>query len=960
MYCSSWLILHPFRAGVQQQLAVVLFLVWLLVPAEPARAQGTISTLAGSTFLSFNGVGGPAVNATLGTLSGVTVDSAGNIYAFDTENYVVVKISAAGVLTIVAGNGTAGFSGDGGPATKAAFGYPPAISSLAVDAAGNLFIPDAANNRIRKVSADGIISTIAGDGTPEFSGDGGPATRASLNRPHGVAVDASGNLFISDGQNGLIRMVTPGGTISTVAGLTAGSVAADSAGNLFVTALHSVQRTTSDGLISTVAGNGNSGFSGDGGPATAAAMDPAYVAVDPRGNLFIVDDKDNRIRKVGRDGIISTVAGDGTAGFSGDGGPATAARFNSIRGLATDSAGNLLIADGGNRRIRKITPAGVISTVAGTGFFYFGGDGGPATAAWLHLSYAQTAPTPAGGVAADHLGNIFIVDIMNARVRKVNASGVISTVAGTGVPGFSGDGGPATAASVSAYGVAVDSAGNLYIATGARVRRVARDGTISTVAGDGSEYYSGDGGPATLAGLSAAALAVDPAGNLFIADPGNYRVRKVTLDGTISTVAGYGWDPYSPLRDGVPATLSKVDAAGVAVDPKGNLLIAGGGRVRKVASDGIISTIAGWGGSVCSGDGGPATRAGVDAVGLAVDAAGSIFIADGSNNRVRRIAPDGTIWTVAGNGSPVFSGDSGPATRAGLSAGAVVVDNAGSLYIADYVNNRIRKVLNPIDSADVPCVLPTPVPYFSSRLQNGASFSNDIAAGSLASLYGGWLTGADYNGWEQASQLPLPTRLKDIEVRLNGIAAPLLYASWSQINLQIPWELVGQNPIYVDVTVKGINANTGETRYPIQYFTIKRAAAPGVFYAPIAGVRSVGMVQVANTTILAARPGVFPGSRPANRGEYITIWCTGLGDVTNRPASGAPASAEPLSVTLAAPTVTIGGQPALVTFSGLAPGFVGLYQINAQVPADAPVGDAVPLTVTQSGVQSNTVMIAVQ
>ena len=928
---------------MERQLHVLLLVVSLLVTARPAAGQGIITTVAGSTS-AFSGSGGPAVNATLGMLSGVAVDSAGNVYAYDSDNNLVVRIAPAGVLTIVAGNGTSGFSGDGGPATNAALGTAR-VSGLAVDAAGNLFIADTANNRIRKVAPNGIISTVAGNGAPDFSGDGGPATRAALDHPNGVALDASGNLFIADGGNCRIRKVTPDGTISTLAGLTAGAssvgqdyptgIAVDSAGNVFAafSITGFVRKATPDGLISTVAGNGTFGSSGDGGPATAAAILPTGVAVDPAGNVFIGED--HRIRKIGREGVISTVAGDGTAGFSGDGGDAIAARFNFTCGLAADSAGNLLIADGGNGRIRKITPAGAISTVAGNGLYYFGGDGGPATAARLDLSTPSMPPV--GGVAVDSLGNVFIADTVNHRVRKVDTYGVIRTVVGNGLPGSSGDGGPATGATlIYPLGLAFDSAGNLFVADSSHVRKVARDGTISTVAGDGIGTMpgspSGDGGPATRAHLhSPRGVAVDAAGNLFIAETGMSRVRKVAPGGIISTVAGGVW------------------AEAVAVDSAGNLWIAGGNFVGKVSLDGIISTIAG-GGRACPGDGGPATRAALTAYGIAVDAASNIFIADGANHRVLKTTTAGAIWTVAGNGSPVFSGDGGPATRAGLSAGAVALDSAGSLFISDTLNNRVRKVLNPAQSAAVPCVTPTPLLY-GGRPADAASSSTNVAAGSMAWLSGSDLAPAFTDGL--ATQLPLPTSLNDVMVWMNGIAAPLFSVSPARINLQVPWELTGQNPIALTVSVKGISSAGW-------YFALKQAA-PGVFFVSSRAL-TLGSVQIANSTLYAWPVDGVPGvpSRPAKRGEYVTIYCSGLGDVTNRPPSGAAASSNPLSVTLAAPTVMIGGRPALVTFSGLAPGFVGLYQINAQVPADAPVGERVPLSVTQAGAQSNTVVIAVQ
>jgi PIN domain nuclease of toxin-antitoxin system len=357
-----------------------------------------------------------------------------------------------------------------------------------VDTARNLFIGDYGNDRVRKVTSSGIISTVAGNEIRGFSGDGGPATSARLSYPYSVAVDTAGNLFIADTYNHCVRKVTPGG------------------------------------VISTVAGNGTYGFSGDGGPATAAQLRiPQGVAVDTAGNLFIADTGNNRVRKVTPGGVISTVAGNGTHGFSGDGGPATSAQLNYPSGVAVDTARNLFIADRNNNRIRKVAPGGVISTVAGNGTYGFSGDGGPAMAAQLRIPQ---------GVAVDTTRNLFIADYGNNRVRKVTSNGVISTVAGNGIRGFSGDVGPAASARLNGpSGVAVDTARNVFIAdTGNnRVRKVTSSWVISTVAGNGIRGFSGDGGPATSARLSYPyGVAVDTAGNVFIADF-NQRIRKVTL-----------------------------------------------------------------------------------------------------------------------------------------------------------------------------------------------------------------------------------------------------------------------------------------------------------------------------------------------------------------------------------------------------------------------------------------------
>lgn len=339
---------------------------------------------------------------------------------------------------------------------------------------------------------------------------------------------------------------------------------------------------TQNYLISTIAGTGVANYSGDGGPAASARLNaPGGVAVDAAGNLYIADTHNQRIRKVTTDGVITTVAGTGVVGYSGDEGPATSAQLNTPNGLSIDAEGNLYIADTYNNTIRKVATDGVITTVAGTGGFGYSGDGGQATSAQLKSP---------NGVAVDAAGNLYITDSTNHRIRKVTPDGIITTVAGTGVAGYSGDEGPAISAQLSApRGVAIDVAGNLYIAdiNNQRIRKVATDGTITTVVGTGAVGYSGDGGPATSAQLSyieGGVVSVDMSGNLYIADTSNQRIRKVTTDGTITTIAGTGGFGYS--GDGGQATSAKINyPVGVTVDASGNLYITdnGNNRIRKLA-----------------------------------------------------------------------------------------------------------------------------------------------------------------------------------------------------------------------------------------------------------------------------------------------------------------------------------------------------------------------------------------
>ncbi len=339
------------------------------------------------------------------------------------------------IISTIAGNGSTGFSGDGGAATACEFQYPACI---ALDAANNVYVSDHYDHRIRKVTATGLVSTVAGNGTPGYGGDGAAATAAQLKDPTDIAVDGAGNLYICDCSNKRIRKVGPAG------------------------------------IITTFAGTGTAGYSGDGGPATAAQINGAYgIAIDGSGNVYITDVDSGCVRKINTSGIISRYAGNGSSGYSGDGGQATAAQLGLPYGITFDGSGNLYIADDVNNCIRKVATTGIITTFAGTGIAGFSGDGGAATAAQLNTPYA---------VAADGSGNIYITDLLNHRIRKVTTSGTISTIAGTGTSGFSGDGGPATAAQLSnAIDVEVAASGVIYIADASN-KRVRKIGAASTYA----------------------------------------------------------------------------------------------------------------------------------------------------------------------------------------------------------------------------------------------------------------------------------------------------------------------------------------------------------------------------------------------------------------------------------------------------------------------------------------------
>ncbi len=659
---------------------------------------GVIHSFAGTgavePFKPFSGDGKLAVHDPSMVPQSLAVDAAGNVYLTDRWNNRVRKVDTSGVITTVAGNGDFGFSGDGGPATSAQINVQ--FGFLAIDGNGNLYIADQANNRVRKVDSSGTITTVAGNGkanpcNPDCTGDVGdglPARKALVTNPFGLAFDQSGNLYISEGDS-RVRKVD-----------------------------------AATGLISTVAGNGTFEFTGDGGPATQAGVGgPLGLAFDAAGNLYIADNGPfvDRIRKVdAATQIITSVVGSGPKDARlprGDGGPATEASIYFCWGIAFDSADNLYLTDWKNR-IRKVDPAGTITTAAGAGRAY-AGNGRRAARAELDIPFSSYV---------DPAGTLYIADTYNDRVRKVNPSGIITTIAGDGYNTcgeealngddychgrFAGDGGPAIDASLNRpAGVTTDSAGNIYIAErdNNRIRKIDTAGIITTVAGNGQNDENGsclngigDGGPATSACLgNPYSVTIDASGNLYIADFYNARIRKVDTSGIITTYAGNGAADTS--GDGGPAPEAGLgNITGVAVDQPGNVYIATffQERIRKVdaalSTDGThhISTIAGTGTCGFSGDGGPATSAELcTPEGVAVDAAGNVYIADTDTEHIRKVDTAGIITSIAGASIDYYyGGDRGPALQAGFFfPSGVAISSSGDLYIADSENKRIRKI----------------------------------------------------------------------------------------------------------------------------------------------------------------------------------------------------------------------------------------------------------------------------
>ena len=603
----------------------------------------------------------------------------------------------------------AGGVGDGGPATKALFEEP---RGLAVDGSGNLYFADKVGGRIRKVDTSGVITTVARTGEPQ-----------------GIAVDGSGNVYIANSLSRVVSKVDSSGVGTRVAGTGPGfgdvgddgpateakldwpiDVAVDGSGNLYIadSGDHRIRKVDTAGVITTFAGTGTAGFSGDGGQAASAQLNRPYgVALDGSGNVYIADKDNNRIRKVDSSGVITTVVGSGTYGCSGVGGQAASAQLRHPEDVALDGSGNLYIANSRCHRVSKVDSSGRITNFAGTGHIRIGGDGsegdgGPATSARVEWP---------NDIALDGSGNLYISQYKHDRIRKVDSAGIITTFALGDNDSPSGDGGPAIAALLNRPSdVAVDGAGNLYFVDSAdnQARKVDSAGIITTVAGTGTAGSSGDGGPATEAQLSLPfGVAVDRAGNLYVADLGNHRVRKVNSSGTITAFAGTGTAGNS--GDGGPATMAQLrNPVSVALDGSGNHYIAdyNNHTVRKVDSSGIITTVAGTGtaGFSFRENGGPATRARLNEPwGLAVDRSGNLYIADSLNHQIRKVGTNGLIATIAGTSSSGFSGDGGPATSARLhEPSGLAVDGSGNIYIADRSNRRIRKLTPPPSPTTTP------------------------------------------------------------------------------------------------------------------------------------------------------------------------------------------------------------------------------------------------------------------
>ncbi|MGA2195212.1 MAG: IPT/TIG domain-containing protein [Bryobacteraceae bacterium] len=819
-----------------------------------AATAGFGQTYTASTFAgAFAPENLPAASVSLNDVSGVAVDAAGNVFLSLPFYAVVMRVDAAsGILTRFAGNGTNGFSGDNGPAVNAQL-YDP--GALALDAAGNLYIVDTGNSRIRKVSS-GVITTVAGNGTNGFSGDNGPATSAGLDYPYALASDGAGNLYVSDG-TGVVREVS-NGIITSVAGGQGyfAGIAVDNANNLYLLdgATPRVLKVT-DGVATTIAGNETYGFSGDNGPATAAQLGedpedggggPGGIAVDSAGNLYIADSYNGRVREVSG-GVITAV---------------TQSVFPAL--VAAGGAGGLYILDTSNgaaylgSRILKFA-GGVTTTVAGNGLLSFGGDGGPAANAQFYQPE---------GVAIDSAGRMYIADSLNNRVRMI-ANGVITTVAGTGLQGFGGDGGdggPAASAQLrTPVAVAVDPAGNLYIAdiNNYRVREIS-GGMISTVAG--------------TEGVTPNGVAADAAGNVYVSD--GSRILKVS-NGIATVVMSSGDYNFG----------ATFHPTGLALDPAGNLYVTNNGAILKL-SNGAITTVTGG-------------------TGVAIDSGGNLYVADGNLGLIRKFS-GGTMTAIPMSPPLAFPGY------------GIAVDSAGNIYGSDCLFRIL--VLKPAGAAASPS--PVSVDFVNNAASN--QFLG-ISPGEIVTIKGSGLGPAQLVSAKAGNDGLYPTQLGGATVQFNGVAAPLLYASSTQVAAVAPYGVTG-------ASVQAVVSYQGQASLPLTMQVV--ASAPGLFTSDGSGVGQAAAINQDGTLNSA--------SNPAPIGTVVSLFATGLGQTSPAAVDG-QVSVPPLSELTLPVSVAIGFctvDAAQLQYAGPAPGEIaGVMQINVPLLPCVPTGNAVPVQI---------------
>lgn len=952
---------------------------------------GIISTVAGTGTAGSAGDGGPATQAQLLIPNAIALDGRGNLYIADGLLRVRKVDLSTGIITLFAGSGTSRFSGDGGPASQAGL----SVAGLAADAEGNVYISDILNTRVRKVAAGtGIITTIAGSATPGDSGDNGPALQATLSGPSSLAVDRAGNVYVADVDSNRVRRISPDGRITAFAGTRAfgqggdggpavnatfaglGDIYAAPDGTVVLISGIVVRQINTQGNISTVAGSINTvAFTNDGAAAVGAPLgEPVGTAIMPNGDILVTEI--GRIRRISN-GVLSTVAGvlprEGTA--------ARETTLNFPTSVLADRSGAILFSDTFNNRVRRVSN-GQVTTAVGNG---------------LTRGPGVTVSDPTG-IALEADGTLLLVERARNRVVRVGANGNLSPLAGSGRDGFSGDGGAASGASLSGpTDVAVDTSQNVFIADydNLRVRRVSADGIIQTVAGNGTERASGDNGPATAAGLDPYAVALDPSGKLLIADRLNHRVRQVDLrSGIITTIAGTGVSGYS--GDGGPAVSAQLSLpSAVAFDQAGNLYISDtlNGRVRRVSPAGIITSIAGNGSADPMPESGAALLTGMTPYGLFVEPGGTILVADALNDRIRRLTPVAVRNMVisAGDGrsgvpgtrillTTLVTGDGG-IPLAGVPVAFAVTAGAGTLAPSTAISNAEGRATSEITLGQTPGAVTVtataaglppvrfsltitppvtgPQPRINPGGVVGAGLSTppirDFSPGAIASIFGQQFTapGAPLRRVSGADLVngQVPQVFAGVCILVGTVRAPVFLVAETQVNFQIPRVDAGRADIRV---VTGCGSQN-ESTSPAEPVNIVARSPEFFFFTFGAGGRNaIAAVDAVSGALLGA-PGLIPGATtvPGRPDQLVTVFVTGLGDTDPPVAPGE--IPQGIARTTGGLRITVGGREVAadrITYAGVTPFNPGLFQINFFLPADSAEGDQ-PVVIVMGGASTS-------
>ena len=844
------------------------------------------------------GDGGPATAAQLSSPLGFARDAAGNLYFADSGNNKIRVIGKDGIIRTVAGNGVAGSSGDGAAATSAQLNYPVAVIPTAQ---GEIYIADYGGNRVRKVLADGTIQTVAGNGLGGYGGDGGPAKEARINGAGGLALDQQGNLYISDSGNYRVRRVGKDGTIQTFGGsgpkrsgqtgdrqpAVTGYIdrpfdlAVGADGTLYIATTFQILRVTPDGTLHyvTQAGYGG-GQPADGTPANQVSISPESMALDAQGNILFSAwstlNNTDTVWRIGSDGnlhyVMDTPQGSGLLS-SPDG--------TIIRSVTSTVANNQIV----RYTPGAATPGTAVSGVAIAGQSSLGnsGDGGPGTQAKLNY--------PAG-LATDAAGNLYIADNRAGRIRKLDTSGIITTIAGVDGPDLPSEGKPALQSVVASPGsIAVSSSGEVYYGEWARnrVRKIKADGTIATVAGN--LVYPGPisgfpaaGAPATSVAIHPDSIAFDGSGNLYIADSGSGAIWRVSPSGIVNLV-----------------TIIRSTAIPLATTPGGTVYYLDYlGNLSRIGAGGKPETVK----TLVAFPQGP----------FALDDSGALYL--------RGI--DAVLYQYSSTGA-VRALTTAATGALQVNPSAVTFDRSGNLFIADGQRARVLE----LPSAGT-CV--TPAFPFVSAIVNAASYAaavNGSTPGEIVDIFGtavgpGTLAQAEFD-----SNGSLPTSLAGTQVLVDGAPVPLLFASAGMTAAILPFGVATQDIIMLQVSVNGLMGNS-------TWMSVS-GAAPGIFTNDASGS---GQGAILNQDYSRNST-----SNPARKGEAVAVYTTGLGSVSPAVADGALTPGTP-SWQVQLPSATVDGQAATVLYAGTAPGLVaGVGQVNVVIPQAARSG-SVPVVIS--------------